>query len=171
MEFNRPVSNPMLVGCIELMKAEDTLEHREMFVQELQKSNLQAPAIISPEPVKSMDGNLLFAQGSKVEFPMLQAPNGARFFMGFTDPVEYRKWAERNKDLPFFSLRFEDYVNMLYNKDSQGNESTALGIVINPLGANVVVPREMLAGIVARRVGFRPSQMRKTESSEPKESE
>ena len=28
MEFNKPVSNPMMVGSIELLKAEDTPEHR-----------------------------------------------------------------------------------------------------------------------------------------------
>ena len=35
MEFNKPVSNPMMVGSIELLKAEDTPEHRQMFLDEL----------------------------------------------------------------------------------------------------------------------------------------
>ena len=30
MEFNKPVSNPMMVGSIELLKAEDTPEHRQI---------------------------------------------------------------------------------------------------------------------------------------------
>ena len=34
MEFNKPVSNPMMVGSIELLKAEDTPEHRQMFLEE-----------------------------------------------------------------------------------------------------------------------------------------
>ena len=38
MEFNKPVSNPMMVGSIELLKAEDTPEHRQMFLEELQKA-------------------------------------------------------------------------------------------------------------------------------------
>jgi hypothetical protein len=38
MEFNKPVSNPMMVGSIELLKAEDTPEHRQMFMEELQKA-------------------------------------------------------------------------------------------------------------------------------------
>ena len=35
----------MLVGCIQLMKAEDTPEHRSMFVEELVKASFQAPEI------------------------------------------------------------------------------------------------------------------------------
>ena len=30
MEFNKPVSNPMMVGSIELLKAEDTPEHSRL---------------------------------------------------------------------------------------------------------------------------------------------
>ena len=45
MEFNKPVSNPMLVGAIELMKAEDTPDHRNMFLNEMMKAFFLAPAI------------------------------------------------------------------------------------------------------------------------------
>ena len=31
----KPVTNPMLVGAIELLRAEDTMEHRRMVVEEL----------------------------------------------------------------------------------------------------------------------------------------
>ena len=46
MEFNKPVSNPMMVGSIELLKAEDTPEHRQMFLEELQKAKFLAPVVI-----------------------------------------------------------------------------------------------------------------------------
>lgn len=153
MEFNKSVSNPMLVGCIQLMKAEDTPEHRNMFVAELVKATFQAPAVIEPAPAEDAEGKLTVAPGSKVQFPMLVAPDGKKFFMGFTDPVEYRKWVERGNQLPSFALKFDDYVNMLFRKDAQGNDCPALGIVINPLGDNVIVPKEMVAGIMAARAG------------------
>ncbi|MCM1191411.1 MAG: SseB family protein [Butyrivibrio sp.] len=152
MEFNKAVSNPMLVGCIELMKAEDTPEHRNMFAAELAKASLQAPAVIVPEPVADAEGNLTIAPGGRVQFPMLATPDGKKFFMGFTDAVEYRKWVERNKELPTFALKFEDYANMLLRRDPQGNQSPAYGFVINPMGANVIVPKEMVAGMIAARV-------------------
>ena len=50
MEFNKPVSNPMMVGSIELLKAEDTPEHRQMFIEELQKAKFLAPVVIDPVP-------------------------------------------------------------------------------------------------------------------------
>lgn len=143
----------MLMGCIQLMKAEDTPEHRSMFVEELVKASFQAPAIIEPAPVQDAEGKLTIASGSKVQFPMLATKDGKKFFMGFTDPVEYQKWAERDKNLPCFALRFDDYVNMLFRKDAQGNDCPALGIVLNPMGDNVVVPKEMVAGIMAARTG------------------
>lgn len=152
MEFNVTVSNPMLVGAIELLKAEDTLEHRSMFVGELQKASLLAPALIDPEPFKDEEGKLKITPGSRVQFPMLTAPDGKKFFVGFTDMTEYEKWQEKNKALPFFALRFEDYTGMLFQKDAQGNMSPALGFVVNPYGANLVMPKEMVAGIMAARV-------------------
>ena len=88
MEFNKSVSNPMLVGSIELMKAEDTPEHRNMFVGELLKADLLSPAIVEPAPEENAEGKPVVAPGSKVQFPMLNTPDGARFFMAFTDRAE-----------------------------------------------------------------------------------
>lgn len=153
MEFNKTVSNPMLVGCIELMKAEDTPEHRKMFVEELTKAQLLSPALMEPAPVEQADGTLKPEPGTKVQFPMLGAPDGKKFFMAFTDLAEYEKWQEKaNQKLPFFALKFDDYAALLLRKDAQGNAGPGLGFVINPLGANIVVPREMAANIMAVRI-------------------
>lgn len=152
MEFNKAVSNPMLVGCIELVKAEDTPEHRNMFMTELTKAQLQAPALIEPAPGADGEGRLTLSPGSRVQFPMLSSPEGKKFFMGFTDPKAYLKWTEGNGEMPFFALKFEDYLNMLLSRDAQGNECQASGIVINPMGANVMVPKDMLARVVAARM-------------------
>lgn len=152
MEFNKTVVNPMLVGSIQLMKEEDTPEHRNMFVLELQKASLISPALIEPEPVENAEGVPVLSPGSKIQFPMIFTPNKKSFFMGFTDISEYKKWQEKNKELPFFALKFEDYVGMLMGKDAQGNLCPALGFVINPYGENVVVPRELVAGVMAARM-------------------
>lgn len=153
MEFNKSVSNPMLVGCIELMKAEDTPDHRNMFVAELTKAQLLSPALMEPAPVEQADGRLKPEPGTKVQFPMLAAQDGKKFFMAFTDASEYEKWQEKaNQKLPTFALKFDDYAALLFRKDAQGNISPGLGFVINPLGANIIVPREMVANIMAMRV-------------------
>lgn len=153
MEFNKAVSNPMLVGCVQLLRAEDTPEHRSMFVGELVKAFLQAPALIEPAPTEDAEGKLTVAPGCRVQFPMLSTPDGKRFYMGFTDQVEYNKWAGKNNNPPFFALRLDDYLNMMFRKGPQGQENPALGLVLNPLGDNIVIPREMLAGMLAAKMG------------------
>lgn len=152
MEFNKTVSNPMLMGCIELMKEEDTPDHRNMFVAELTKAQLLSPALMEPVPEEDAEGNLKPAPGTKVQFPMLSTPDGKKFFMAFTDRAEYEKWQEKsNQKLPTFALRFDEYAAMLFRRDPQGNMNPGLGFVINPVGANIVVPKEMVAGMMAAK--------------------
>jgi len=85
MEFNKPVSNPMMVGSIELLKAEDTPEHRQMFLDELQKAKFLSPVVIDPVPVPDENGRVTIARDAKVQFPMLSTEDGRKFFMAFTD--------------------------------------------------------------------------------------
>ena len=82
---------------------------------------------------------------------MLNTPDGARFFMAFTDRAEYEKWQEKNQKFPAFALKLEEYAAMVLRRDAKGNICPALGIVINPAGANLIVPREMLAGIMSAK--------------------
>lgn len=168
MEFNKAVSNPMLVGCIQLMRDADTPDHRIMFAEELRKASLLTPAVIKPAPVTDEDGTVRMLPGSNVSFPLLSTVDGKKFSMGFTDAVEYRVWAARNGNLPFFAFRFQDYTDMIFCKDSQGNENPVRGLVINPLSDNVVIPREMLTSMVNIQMGMRPA-VNKTETPETKE--
>ncbi len=152
MEFNKAVSNPMLMGCIELMKEEDTPEHRNMFVTELTKAQLLSPALMEPAPEEDAEGNLKPLPGTKVQFPMLSTSDGKKFLMAFTDRAEYESWQEKsNQKLPTFALRFEDYATLLFGRNAQGNTTPGLGFVINPVGANIIVPKEMVAGVMAAK--------------------
>ena len=134
MEFNKPVSNPMMVGSIELLKAEDTPEHRQMFLDELQKAKFLSPVVIDP-----------------VQFPMLSTEDGRKFFMAFTDWTELKRWRDEENQQTF-AMNFDDYAGMLLRKDAQGNISPALGFVINPFGGNIVVTREMVASMIAAKL-------------------
>ncbi len=150
MEFNKKVSNPLLVGTIEVMKAEDTPEHRSLFVSELVKAQLLTPVVADPAPELDESGQLKLIKGSRVQFPMLTTPDGKRFYMAFTDMMELKRW--KNEENPaFFNITFQDCAGMLFGKDAKGNSSPALGFVINPFGANIVVPREMVMQIMAPR--------------------
>ena len=148
MEFNKNVSNPMLVGAIELMKAEPSQEHQNMLIAEMRKAKYLAPVVLTPEPDKDENGKITVAPGSKIQFPMLSAPDGKLFFMAFTDKPEYEKWNDaEGKNVCV--LNFEELAAMLLRKDAQGNTCPALGFVINPFSANIVIPKEMAAGIMA----------------------
>lgn len=151
MELKKSVSNPMLVGCMELLKADDTDEHLKMFLTELQKAELLAPALIDPAPLKE-EGNWRIMPGSKVQFLMLSASDGNRYFMGFTDEGEYRLWEEKNQPCPTFALKFDDYIGMMMRKKADSKMSAAQGIVVNPYGANLVLHKDLLANIMASRM-------------------
>lgn len=152
MEFNKSVFNPMLVGSMELLRAEDTLEHRNMFIAELQKATFMAPALIIPEPEEDGEGNLRLHPQSQVQFPMLVTTDGEKYYMGFTDEAEYRLWVEKNRQMPTFAVKFDDFVRMLLDKDPQGNPCAAMGFVINPYGANLIVHKNMIANIMGDRM-------------------
>ena len=151
MEFNKNVSNPMLVGSMELLKAEPSPEHQNMFLTEMLKAQFLAPVIVTPEPEKDENGKIAVAPGSKIQFPMLSAPDGKVFFMAFTDKMEYEKWKD-GEGKNVCALNFDELAAMLLRKDPQGNNCPALGFVINPFSANVVIPKEMAAGLLASKM-------------------
>ncbi len=162
MEFNKSVSNPMLVGSIELMKAEDTPEHRGMFMEEVTKALFIAPAVIEPEPQENEEGKLAILPESKVQFPMIATGDGKYFFMAFTDEGEYGKWLEKaSEKLYKFALNLDDYSAMLMRRDPQGGECAALGVAINPYGANIILPKEMLVGIFTAKLAQMQKDMAK----------
>ena len=151
MEFNKPVSNPLLVGAIQLMQAEATPEHRKMVSDEIVKAHFLSPATVTPEPEANAAGEVRLTAGSQVQFPMLSAPDGKKFFVAFTDSMELSKW-KNLENQHSFSMTFDDYAGMLFKKDSQGNTSPAAGFVINPFGANIIVPKEMVAQYLAEKM-------------------
>lgn len=157
MEFNKPVSNPMLLGCIELMREDDTQEHREMFAAEFMKASFLAPAVVDPVPTVDEEGKEVIAPGSRIQFPMLGTQDGKRLFVAFTDRNEFDTWCEKNGKLPGFTLKMEDYGQMLLMKNPMGELSPAIGLVINPLSTNLVISREMVANLMARKMMANPN--------------
>ncbi|MCM1043894.1 MAG: SseB family protein [Candidatus Gastranaerophilales bacterium] len=151
MEFNKPVTNPMLVGAIELLKAEDTPDHRQLFMDEVMKAAFLIPAEVSPAPEPDQEGKVRLTPANKIQFPMLSAPDGKRFFMAFTDWTELKKWKDEEGQQTFV-VRFKDYADMLFRKDAKGNVNPAGGFVINPYGGNIVITRELAASFIAASI-------------------
>lgn len=148
MEYNKAVSNPMLMGAIELVKAEDTPEHKKMVSEEIVKAVYLTFAKVTPIPPS---GETKLPPGSNVQLPVIAAPNGKQFFLAFTDNTELKKW-KIEEEQQTLAMTFDDYAMMLFRRDGQGNPSPVAGFVINPMGANIIVPKEMVAHYVAARM-------------------
>lgn len=151
MEYNKSVSNPMLIGAIELMKAEDTPEHKKMVSDEIVKACFLSPATVTPVPEPDAKGETHLGPGSHIQLPVLAAPNGKQFFMAFTDMAELKKWKDEEGQQTL-AMSFEDYAGMMLKKDNQGNPSPVAGFVINPFGVNIVVPKEMVAQYIVAKM-------------------
>ena len=65
----------MLMGTIQLVKADPSQEHKNMFIAELMKAQFKAPVLVTPEPEVDAEGKAKLVPGSKVQFPMLTAPD------------------------------------------------------------------------------------------------
>lgn len=161
MELNKPVSNPMLCGCIELMKADPTPEHQNMFVTEMTKAKFLSPAMVTPAPEVDAEGKMKLAPGSKIQFPMLTAPDGKNFFMAFTDKMEFDKW-KHEEGTPVFVLNFGEYAGMVLRKDAP-----AAGFVINPYSANIVIPKEMLNNLMMTSIAKMKAEQAKKNGGQP----
>lgn len=148
MDINKPITNPMLVGAMELVKADDTPEHRNVFIMEVLKAVFLAPVVVTPVPVPDENGMIEIKSDSKIQFPMLTAPDGRQFFMAYTDWDELHKWKNEDNQQTF-AMRFIDYAGMIFEKKENGEVCPAAGFVINPYGANMTMTKELIATMLA----------------------
>ena len=58
MQLTKTVSNPLLMGAIELMKAEPTPEHKKMVSDEIVKAKYLCPVVMIPQPEVEASGEV-----------------------------------------------------------------------------------------------------------------
>ena len=144
MKGIKPVTNSMLTGAMELMKSNDTVEHREMFIGEVLHATFLSPVVIDPKPIPDEHGISKVDKDAKIQVPMLTAPNGKHFFMAFTNLDELHKWNKENGQ-QIFGFSFADYVGMIRNA-----KENCHGFIINPYSHNVVFTTELVEAIAAK---------------------
>lgn len=137
---DKTITNPMLVGALELKYAENTPDHRKMVMEEILHAKFLSPVILSPLPKPDEKGAMKLTPETKVQLPMLTAKDGKHYFMAFTDISELDKWSRGTKHT-VFGFTFNDYVGMLRGSDSDG-------VVINPMGKSMVLPRQMVDDVM-----------------------
>ena len=160
MELNKNVSNPMLVGVMQLIKADGKTpdpKHQEMFMEELDKAEFLAPAEVKAEV--GPDGEKLVNGKAQFRFPILTGADGRRFFVVFTDnaTVEKAQAMEGASALPeefvkeTVTVKFADLARFILTPNPDGSENTTYGIVINPFMENIVIPKNLVAAVTMRK--------------------
>lgn len=69
--------------------------------------------------------------------------------MAYTDLTELQRW-KKEENQQIFGFDFKDYVGMIMAEDS-----VSAGVIINPFGHNLLIPKEMIANMIAN--GQRPT--------------
>ena len=160
MKFDIDCVNPMLVGSMKLLKAEDTPEHRKLFMDELVKATFLSPTCIEPEPTVDENGETVIMQGAKVQFPMLNTKDKKSYYVLYTDKQSLQEAEEIDNGTP---ERFRSHVaavtvdeigGLLATVGPQGQVNPAQGAIINPYSDSLIVGREMLIGYFKSKMEF-----------------
>ena len=170
MELNKTVSNPMLVGAMQLIKADGkdpVPEHQALFMEQLDQAELLAPADVKGE----LDENGQIPADGKVlvRFPYLFGADGKKFVVVFTDnaSLDKAKDVEGPSRLPddylknCAVLKLSDLAKMVFVKNADGSENDTFGIVINPFMENIVIPRATIEQIARRKMEAAKAAMEK----------
>lgn len=137
---NSPVSNPRIK---ELFAKRGSLTSKEQLVplmnEMAEEIVLRAEFLtlirLSEEPVLGENGIATMPKGAKISFPLVQAPDGTKFYPVFTDWVELMKMHKGSDTPKSLTLSFDDLAAMIV--DERGAE----GFVIDPFGGNLIVDR------------------------------
>lgn len=174
MEIDKTVSNPMLVGAMQLIKADGkdpVPQHQAMFMQELDKADLLAPADVKEE--LNEDGTVKEGGKTAVRFPVLTGNDGKKFFVVFTDnnSLEQARSVDGVSRLPeefmghSVKVKFFEIARMLLTPNPDGSENPTFGIVINPFMENIVIPKTMIVQMVQQTAKEAMARMAKAQGA------
>lgn len=175
MEIDKTVSNPMLVGAMQLIKADGkdpVPEHQAMFMQELDKADLIAPADVKEE--LNEDGSVKEGGKTAVRFPVLTGSDGKKFFVVFTDnaSLDQARGIDGVSKLPdeflghSVKVKFFEVARMLLAPNPDGSENPAFGIVINPFMENIIIPKTMIIQMVQQTAREAMARMAKVQGAQ-----
>lgn len=145
--------NPALTNAIEtLQKCTDQSKKQELvnkLIAEISKASFILPAVDIQQTSKAVtrNNNTVIQPAAKVELKLVKNGNGDAFFCGFTDENELAR-ANMQNDKKIIQ-KFEGICEML--KVSK----EVSGFIINPLGKNVIITKQM-CGFIAEMNGVKP---------------
>jgi len=140
------ISNPMLIGAMELVKKNKSPENLKVFMDELLHARLISPIVITPPPTIDENGKAKLTEENKISIPMIPGPDDKKYFMAFTDMEELKKLKAKGpvNVLPF---GIKDYAVMMANAADKCD-----GLAINPASNGPIVNKAMVAAIMSKVV-------------------
>ena len=136
----KPVENEKLRNIISKLHEEYTLETEEEFFKELPNATFLAPVEIQIEGnLKdniTEEGTITLDKDTPINFMLISSEDGKNFFPAFTDEEELAKDEIKQHAI---MLKLSNYAEMI-----EKNPSEVGGIVVNPFGEVVVVPKERI---------------------------
>lgn len=127
LEINNDINKKALIKSIDSWKENNSAENFKDFIQNVIKYNFYCP-------IKDNNGTQIIAT--------IKNSKGETLLPAFSDKNELNKWIKiENKNIK--RLNFKQYANILLSK---GN--TNIGLVINPLGANIVLDKKIVSDII-----------------------
>ena len=82
------ISNPMLIGAMELLKKDKSPESVKVFMDEVLHARFLAPVVITPEPEVGEDGKVKLTEENKIEEFKAQANELADVWQEVSAPEE-----------------------------------------------------------------------------------
>lgn len=141
VDVNKPVRNDELKKAIETMRAEQNQTTTNRMIDHVMLAHFLQPAVMDKEPKRQVDGSAIIEEDTRIQFPMLVAPDERKFAMAFCDWDELAKWKhEEGQQTVVFT--FDDYAAMVLQEDS-----TIDGFVIDPYGANLVFDKALITSL------------------------
>lgn len=136
VDVRRPVSNPELVAALDKLRNDNTRENEEKVLELIQAAHFLIPAVLDAklEP----GGKTVLKKDSTIKLSLIETVDGKSFFPAFTDWDELRKWRAEETQQTFI-FTYLDFAALLNQEGCPAG-----GLVINPMGANLVLTRQSI---------------------------
>ena len=126
---SKPIENPELVELLQNYISSQNAEIEQKIMEKLEKANLLTPCLNDTVGITG-------ARKNKMHLVNFKDSNGKLYLPAFTDWKQIAKWKKDNVRALVMTIR--DYGYILNNSDD------LYGIVINPLGENIVFTRAFI---------------------------
>lgn len=141
------VENPTLIQAMNELKEKKNRETQEKFIEELQKATFYSPAEIGVKDEVNNEilnaNDIVKGHENRVNLLAIESVEKERYIPAYTSQEEVEKGFKFDGE--FVPCAFNVYVDIINNSAEE-----LKGIVIDPYGANVILPRAFFEEIKRR---------------------